>query len=379
MNHYIQSDILIFKPDDVDLSFSPMRKSLHQETYVLGAFNPGLCRLKNGNLLMMVRVAEALKTPVAGNKVCSLRWDPKNDYTIDVWPIEQTDIRDPRKIKITAYGFPVYALTSLSWLLPVELNEDGSFVKHIHYDKIISPLLSSQEYGIEDPRISEIDGRYYMTTCCASSERHSTMLYVSDDGLEYKNLGIVLDHQNKDMLLFEGRINKNYYALTRPLGECYFAGSPSSAWHPGAAIHMAQSPDLLHWKPADRAFLRARRSGPSNVKIGGGTPPILTDQGWLILYHGVENKGEVGIYRTFWAMLEKNDPLHIIHIEDETPLLEANATLTAAIKHQLYIEDVVFTTGLVVHGDEYILASGESDLACRITRISKQYFSKQTS
>lgn len=377
MNHYIQSDILIFKPDDVDLSYSPMRKNLHQETYVLGAFNPGLCRLKNGNLLMMVRVAEALKTPVDGNKVSSIRWDPKDDYMIDEWPVELTDIWDPRKIKITAYRFPVYALTSLSWLLPVELNEDGSIVKRIHYDKIISPRLSSQEYGIEDPRISEIDGRYYMTTCCVSSERHSTMLYVSDDGLEYKNLGVVLDHQNKDMLLFEGRINKNYYALTRPLGECYFAGSPLSAWHPGAAIHLAQSPDLLHWKPADRAFLRARRSGPSNVKIGGGTPPILTEQGWLILYHGVENKGEVGIYRTFWALLEKNDPLHIIHIEDETPLLEANASLTSAIKHQLYIEDVVFTTGMAVHGDDYVLASGEADLACRITRISKRYFSKK--
>jgi beta-1,2-mannobiose phosphorylase / 1,2-beta-oligomannan phosphorylase len=378
MDHYIQSDNLIFRPDDVDLSYSPMRKNLHQETYVLGAFNPGLCRLKNGNLLMMVRVAEALKTPVAGNKVRSIRWDKENDYAIDEWPLEQTDIRDPRKIKITAYGFPVYALTSLSWLLPVELNRDGSSVKHIHYDKIISPRLSSQEYGIEDPRISAIDGKYFMTTCCASSERHSTMLYVSDDGLEYKNLGIVLDHQNKDMLLFEGRINKNYFALTRPLGECYFAGSPSSEWHPGAAIHLAKSPDLLHWKPADSAFLRARRSGPSNVKIGGGTPPILTKNGWLLLYHGVENKGEVGIYRTFWALLEKNDPLHIIHMEDKIPLLEANASLTATIKHQLYIEDVVFTTGIAEHEDDYILASGESDLACRITRVSKQYFSKKS-
>jgi beta-1,2-mannobiose phosphorylase / 1,2-beta-oligomannan phosphorylase len=379
MNTHIKSDILIFTPDDVDLSYSPIRKNLHQETFVLGAFNPGLCRLKNGNLLMMVRVAESLKNPVAGNKVRSIRWDSEYGYGVDEWPLEQTDIRDPRKIKITAYGFPVYALTSLSWLLPVELNEDGSSVKHVHYDKIISPRLSSQEYGIEDPRISEIDGRYFMTTCCASSERHSTMLYVSDDGLDYKNLGIVLDHQNKDMLLFEGQINKGYYALTRPLGECYFAGSPSSKWHPGAAIHLARSPDLLHWKPADRAFLRARRSGPSNVKIGGGTPPILTENGWLILYHGVENKGEVGIYRTFWALLAKNDPVQILHVEDENPVLEANASLTSVIKHQLYIGDVVFTTGIATHGSDYILASGESDLACRITRISKQFFSTRHS
>lgn len=95
----------------------------------------------------------------------------------------KVNMSDPRAFKINEYKFPVLAVTSLSWLLPVELNHDGSAIKEIHYDKIISPQLTSQEYGIEDPRISFIDGRYYMTTCCTSSERHSTMLFVSDDGL----------------------------------------------------------------------------------------------------------------------------------------------------------------------------------------------------
>ncbi len=373
-NSYIKSDHLIFTPDDINLSFSPLRISLDQDTFVLGAFNPGLCRLQNGNLLMMVRVAEALSSPVIKDKVRCIRWDKDKKFMIDEWPLEDVDMQDPRKFKITAYEFPVYGLTSLSWLLPVELNENGSSVKHIFYDKIISPQLSCQEYGIEDPRISFIDGRYYMTTCCASAERHSTMLYVSDNGLDYRNLGIILDHQNKDMLLFEGKINNDYYALTRPLGECYFATSPSSVWHPGAAIHIATSPDLLHWKPADKAFLRARRSSISNVKIGGGTPPILTSGGWLMLFHGVESKGDVGIYRTFWALLDKHDPLQILHIEDAVPLMEADKKLTSIISHQLYIEDVVFTTGIAEHGNDFILASGESDLACRITRISQKYF-----
>ena len=371
----IKSDHLIFTPDDVDLSFSPLRDSLEQKTYVLGAFNPGLCRLANGHLLMMVRVAEALVEPVVNKEVFCIRWVDEDKYKAEAWPLDETDMKDPRTFGIKTYPFPVYALTSISWLLPVELNEDGSEIKQIHYDKIISPQSGSQEFGIEDPRISVIDGRYYMTTCCASSERHSTMLYVSDNGLDYKNLGIVLDHQNKDMLLFEGEIKNRYYALTRPLGECYFASSPSSEWHPGAAIHLAGSPDLLHWKPADKPFLRARRASPSNLKIGGGTPPILTAEGWLMLYHGVESAGEVGIYRTFWALLDKDDPMRILHVEDNIPLLEADSSLTAAISHQLYIGNVVFTTGIVSHGEDYILASGESDLACRITRISKKYFS----
>jgi len=174
--------------------------------------------------------------------------------------------------------------------------------------------------------------------------------------------------------LFEGKINDNFYALTRPMGECYFASSPESLYHPGAAIHLASSPDLLHWKPSDNSFLRSRKSSLSNVKIGGGTPPILTENGWLILYHGVEHKTDVGIYRTFWALLDKNDPSKILHLEDNDPLLEANPKLTASITDQVYLNDVVFTTGIAEHDDDFILASGELDLACRITTISKKYF-----
>lgn len=371
---HIKSDHLIFIPDQVDLAHSPLRNGLIEKTYVLGAFNPGLCRLPNGNLLIMVRVAEALCDAVVDNKVKSIRWQ-NNGYTTDSWAVADVNMNDPRSFKFNTYKFPVLGLTSLSWLLPVELNEDGSVIKQVHYNKIISPQTTSQEYGIEDPRISFIHDRYYMTTCCASSERHSTMLYVSENGLDYTCLGIVLDHQNKDMLLFQGKINSSYYALTRPLGESYFASPSSSLYHPGAAIHLASSPDLLHWKPSDKAFLRARRSSLSNVKIGGGTPPILTPDGWLILYHGVENKSDVGIYRTFWALLDKDDPLKILHLSDEAPLIESKPELSKNINRQIYLNDVVFTTGIATHGDDFILASGELDLACRITTIPKKYFS----
>ena len=374
MTTAITFDQLIFSPADVDLSFSPLRNGLKEATFVLGAFNPGLCRLLNGNLLLMVRVAEALVKPITDNKIRSIRWDKSGNYMVDAWPLGDVTMDDPRKFTINRYNFSVIALTSLSWLLPVELTQDGAAIIKIHYDKIIAPQFTSQEYGIEDPRISLIDNRYYMTACCVSSERHSTMLYVSDDGLNYTCLGIVLDHQNKDMLLFEGKIQNNFYALTRPMGECYFATSPDSLYHPGAAIHLASSPDLLHWKPSDKAFLRARKSSISNVKIGGGTPPVLTPTGWLMLYHGVENKTDVGCYRTFWALLDKDDPAIILHMEDNMPLLEANALLTASISDRIYLTDVVFTTGIASYKDDFILASGELDLACRITRITKAYF-----
>ena len=68
------TDRLVIVPDDIDLTKSPLAGHFDAETYVLGAFNPGFTRLPNGNLLMMVRVAEALKTPIFDQNVHAIRW-----------------------------------------------------------------------------------------------------------------------------------------------------------------------------------------------------------------------------------------------------------------------------------------------------------------
>ncbi|GAB3336575.1 glycoside hydrolase family 130 protein [Larkinella ripae] len=368
------TDLLVFSPNDIDLTFSPLRKTVSAATYVLGAFNPGLARLPNGNLLIMVRVAEALNQPIIGEQIHTIRWDAAKGYLLDKYPLATVNAADPRKFQVLGHPYKVMALTSLSWLLPVELTPDGTRVVQVHYDKIIAPQKPYQEYGVEDARITRIGETYYMTTCSVSSERHSTTLYTSTDGLNYALQGIILDHQNKDMVFFEGTIDGRFFALTRPLGDLYFAARPDSDYYPGPSINLASSPDGLHWKPSDEPLIRPRKGSASTMKIGGGTQPIRTDDGWLVLYHGVELRGLVGIYRTFWAVLDAGEPRKIRHWEDRKPILEANPALTEPIKDQLYLSDVVFTTGIVDAGDQYIVASGESDLACRITHIPKSEF-----
>lgn len=367
-------DHLIFTPDDVDLSRSPLRRGIDVDTYVLGAFNPGFTRLPNGNLLLMVRVAEALRDPVRDGMVHAIRWTPEG-YVLDGHRVDAVDMADPRQFALRGHRHRMLALTSLSWLLPVELDPDGRRVVAVHYNAAIAPEASYQDYGVEDARISRVGDRWYMTTCSVSAERHCTTLHLSDDGLHYDLAGIVLDHQNKDMLLFEGLVRDRFVALTRPLGEVYFAYPDASPYVGGPSINLAQSPDALHWKPMEAPGIRARKGSTSAMKIGGGTQPILTDAGWLMIYHGVEAQETVGIYRSFWAILDRDDPGTILRIEDETPLLEADPALTAPIAHQMYLPTpVVFSTGIVEAGDDYLVASGEADLACRMTRIPKSVF-----
>ncbi|MFW2830125.1 glycosidase [Sphingomonas sp. ID0503] len=362
-------DKLVLVPDDIDLSKSPLAGQLDVGTYVLGAFNPGLTRLPNGNLLMVVRVAEALRKPIFDNHVHCIRWD-EGRYLLDAWPLQGADTADPRKFLIHGGKWRVMALTSLSWLLPVELTPDGLEVVAIHYDRAVAPSGNWQCYGVEDARISRVGDEYLMTTCSVSPERHSTTLYTSNNGIDWTFADIVLDHQNKDMLIFEGLIGGQYWAQTRPLGDLYFAYPPDSEWRPGPSINLATSPDARHWKPYREPGLRPHANTVATARMGGGTPPILTDEGWLTLWHGVEPKEIVGLYRTYFSILDRDDPSKVVRTQ-HAPLLEANPELTRPLEDRMYVRDVVFTTGIADCGNHYVVASGEADLACRITHVPK--------
>ena len=370
-------DRLVFGPDDVDLGRSPLAGSIDAETYVLGAFNPGMTRLPNGNLLMMVRVAEALRRPIFGGKVHAIRWDEAEGCVLDAWPLELADTADPRKFLLHGHGWKVMALTSLSWLLPVELSPDGLRVETVHYDRAIAPAGNWQCYGVEDARISKVGDRWLMTTCSVSPERHSTTLYSSDNALDWTFEGIVLDHQNKDMLIFEGLIGGQHWAQTRPLGSLFFAYPPGSPWHAGPSINLATSPDALHWRPHIDPGIRPHSGTSATARIGGGTPPVMAEiggqRGWLTLWHGVEPREIVGIYRTYWSLLDPDEPWKVL-ATSHPPLLEADAELTRPLEDKMYVRDVVFTTGIADAGDHYVVASGEADLACRITHVPKSAF-----
>lgn len=369
-------DRLVVTPRDIDLARSPLAGHFEAETYVLGAFNPGLTRLPNGNLLLMVRVAEALRTPIFDGKVHAIRWQDGR-YVLDGWPLELADTADPRKFMLHGGGWRIMALTSLSWLLPVEVTPDGLEIVAIHYDRAVAPAGSYQCYGIEDARISQVDGRYWMTTCSVSPERHSTTLYSSSDAMDWMFEGLVLDHQNKDMLIFEGLIGGQFWAQTRPLGDLYFAYPPGSEWRAGPSINLATSPDCRHWKPHIAPGIRPHAQTVATARMGGGAQPILTEvagqRGWLALWHGVEPKEIVGIYRTYWSLLDPENPARLLATSDAA-LLEANPRLTAPLEDLLYVRDVVFTTGIADAGDHFIVASGEADLACRITHVPKSAF-----
>ena len=139
----------------------------------------------------------------------------------------------------------------------------------------------------------------------------------------------------------------------------------------GPSIYLSKSPDLLHWKPIEDFSIPPLKNSMLNLKTGGGAPPIETEEGWLVFFHGVEERNKVGIYRTFACLLDKENPGIILKTFYDTPVLESSPELTADPALSKYIKDVVFTSGISETNENYILSSGELDLCCRITHFTK--------
>jgi beta-1,2-mannobiose phosphorylase / 1,2-beta-oligomannan phosphorylase len=366
MIYSVTEDYLIFEPADIDLSKSPLRKSIKEETYILGVFNPGMERLPNGNIILMVRVAEALSDTTQSEYFSYIRWDKEKGFLCEKLSYADLDTSDPRKYIYKHNINKTYSLTSFSWILPVELNSTADKIEKIHYDKAVIPVNDNQEYGIEDARLSKIGDTYYMTACSVSSFRQSTVLYKSSDGINYDYMCMVLDHQNKDMVLFPEKIGDYYYALTRPMGEHYFYSNNNFV---GPSIQMSKSPDLIHWAPVEKFRMLENRKINGIMKTGGGAQPGKYNNSWLVLFHVVKEKDEIGIYDTYYMLLDESDPTVIKEIELAKPLLSSNSTLTNHLNEIKYMDDVVFTTGLLMDNDEIIFASGELDLCCRMTKM----------
>ena len=374
------NDRIVFSPGDIREDFRPVGKDTGKETFIQGTYNPGMTRLKNGHILLMVRVAEHLRQVTEQNRVLSPRWDvKKKKYVIDYYPKKIARFMDPRQIDLMQPNRTIaMRLTGISWLLPVEMNPGGMEIVKIHYSKALFSQIAYQEYGVEDPRITKIANKYYMTVVGVGSNKIGTSLYESSNGIHYKLKRLMFDHQNRDVVLFPNKFNKRYVVLTRPEGKANVSYPPKSKSIAGRYINAAFSPDLIHWAPHETIVLTLKENSLMDERIGAGAPPISIiikgNKYFLALFHAVQHEegNPVGIYRIFPALFDKKNPAKIVKV-GHRPLLEFNPKLRTQIKGKLFLKrDVVFTTGILPYEDKYLVCSGELDTAIRMTVFSKK-------
>ncbi len=355
---------------------------------VAGVFNPGAVRVGK-KIYLLVRVAEGLKRPAQDKKhivfpraVTGCRRQPESGYRIEPMEKRAADYVkvDNRGYKTKREGWTLLTSISHFRLVKVELDSAGKVTSlDISDEPTFYPEEDYEAYGIEDARITKIkvgpDEWYYITYVAVSPHGAVTALARTQDFVDFERLGIIFPVENKDVVLFpKGEGNRPYRVLHRPLAA--YPYGPIEMW-------LAESPDLSHWGNnlplgLDGDFLQPDTQEASSVtrprvlRVGAGTPPVPYDEHghWLEIYHAALSDSDddhIGRYCALAVVLDRDWP-HSVHRAARRILFEAEEEFET----QGFVPNVVFPTGVVKEGDDYIIFYGAADENVGMAVISRQ-------
>ncbi|HBA85208.1 MAG TPA: glycosidase [Verrucomicrobia bacterium] len=192
-------------------------------------------------------------------------------------------------------------------------------------------------WGLEDPRITWIpEWKKYAITCTAYSQGGpGVALKTTEDFKQFEHYEMIMPPEDKDAAMFPRRFGGHWAMIHRPV---------PAAGH--AHIWISFSPDLRHWG-SHKVLLHARHGGWWDArKIGLCNPPIETEEGWLLLYHGVRMTASGCLYRIGLALMDLENPIKLIYRSDEW-IFGPQETYERIGD----VQEVVFPCGAVVDDD----------------------------
>ena len=221
-------------------------------------------------------------------------------------------------------------------------------------------------YGMEDPRITQIDDKIFITYVVISDyvKNHPKIysaLTVTKDYYKFAKLGIITSNfdNNKDVIFFPEKFNLGYNSSKN--GSYLKLHRPSS-WSESNSHFQSIKPSIWlsisdsEFKLTDSMLLLRPEQDWEKLKIGAGPSPIKTKDGWLLIYHGVNTNR---IYRVGAAILDLKDPRKVI-ARTKTPILEPIEKYEKVGD----VNNVVFPTGIAVIDKKLLLYYGGADKVC---------------
>ncbi|RAJ80312.1 putative GH43/DUF377 family glycosyl hydrolase [Chitinophaga dinghuensis] len=303
---------------------------------VVCLLNPGVFRYQ-GKTWLAIRVAE--RPPQLPDIISFPILQPGRRMLIKDIPANDPDLiaTDPRVITYKGSDY----LTTLSHLRLL------SSTDHIHFqeDPSYPPIFGEgnlETFGIEDVRVAEIDGVYYLTYTAVSENGVGVGLKTTRDWQRYLSHGMIIPPHNKDCAIFEEQVNGCYYAFHRP----------SSVALGGNYIWLASSPDSIHWGH-HTCLIRTRPGYWDSERVGAGAAPIRTAAGWLAIYHGADATHR---YCLGAILLDLQDPSKVL-ARTADPIMEP----LESYEINGFFGKVVFTNGHIVDGDELLIYYGAAD------------------
>jgi predicted GH43/DUF377 family glycosyl hydrolase len=194
------------------------------------------------------------------------------------------------------------------------------------------PFAQFESRGVEDPRITELDGVFYVVYTAYSSYGTRLSLAKTEDFEEIERIALISEPDNKNGALFPEKINDRYARLERP--------------RDGGNIWISYSDDLIYW--GSSVPVMAPRGGGfwDSNRVGCAAPPIRIDDGWLMTYYGVKSTSAGPIFRLGAAVLDAEDPCKVLK-RTSVPLL----TPREPYERIGDVGNVVFCCGAILEDD----------------------------
>jgi predicted GH43/DUF377 family glycosyl hydrolase len=236
---------------------------------------------------------------------------------------------------------------------------DGETIVGRSLEPVLAPVGSWEELGCEDPRITAFDGGFYVFYTAYSRRGPRVALASTTDFRSYERYGVVgPDHDDKDAALFPQLIGGKFAVAHRiePNIEVAFFDSIKQM------ERVSQNPYSKNYlKRIEAHTIMKPKWKWEEKKVGIGPPPIRTDAGWVVIYHGVDSNT---VYRVGAALLDLENPHRVIARTPE-PILEPEEKFEVVG----VVPNVVFPEGAVVVKDELKVFYGGADRVCCVASV----------
>ncbi len=253
--------------------------------------------------------------------------------------------------------------------LGMALSSDGERFHEIWDRPAVARDAPYEQWGAEDARVTylEEEGRYAITYTGYSRDGPRVCLITTDDLLapaRYRRHGPRIAGENKNCVILPRKVDGQYVILHRPMPRivCVRVSSLEEEWPANGVTLIGPRPNS--WRSS---------------RVGAGAPPLLTDVGWLLPFHGATAIEEGNVYSMGWCVLDRTKPERVLYVSDAPALtpqapyeIQRNAIPQVDMANFKTGVRVVFPQGLVERGDDFLVYYGAADVSVAGARVNKR-------
>lgn len=271
--------------------------------------------------------------------------------TVDSLPFRANAVLNPGVAEIKGETVLLLRVEDSRGISQIRAARSRNGVDNWHIDDypLLEPDLPEhpfEEWGCEDARVTRIGPHQWLIAYTALSRYGPAVsLATTPDLRSVTRLGVVMSPTNKDAAIFPEQFGDMWIMLHRPVTAGY-----EHIWY------VSGESSFVHW--TSPGILLPQRRGPwwDALRIGVGSPPIRTDEGWLLIYHGAKETMGHPVYRLGVALLDLDNPRKVVARSSDWVFAP-----DTDYEQRGLAPNVVYTCGALTRGDELWMYYGAAD------------------